>query len=156
MTTPTNQVQIRLGLDALLNYIEYVATENDLLDGKVYVTRPKEPVPQIKDYGLNVYFGEADWITTRREKIGPILTETYRINLDLVFNKSYKMRQAFAEEFGISYWEETMRNLYANKTAGGLFRDSIWTANGSMEQNGESIILRGILTVVIDSLVLNN
>lgn len=150
-----NQITFYLGVDELFQYVEYVATYSQELGGRVYIVRPDEPVPQIKDYGLRVYLGEANWVTTTREKIGPILTKRFRINVDLVFNKSYRYREMFSAKLGVSFWERTIEKLFANKTANGLFRDSIWTSNGQMEQNAESIILKGILTVVTDTVVRN-
>ncbi len=143
-------------LEQILQYIETTGAQDSDLSGHISVARPQEPLPQIKDYGLRVYFEEGDWLVTRREKIGPILTNTYRVNVDLVFNKSYNYRQVFSATKGISYWQNTIMVMFANKTANGLFRDSLWTTNGVMEQNAESVVLRGILTIVTDEVLLNN
>lgn len=138
-------------LEDILQYIERVGSSDSDLRNHIFVVRPKEPIPNIKDYGLRVYFGEDGWLSNKREKIGPIITQYYEINTDLVFNRQLTSRQVFSNSKGISYWESVMTTLFANSTNSGLFRDSYWTPNGNMEQNDESTILKGILHVVVDT-----
>lgn len=149
-------VSVVLGINGVLKYIEYQGALNSDLVNHVKVTRPNDPVPNFQDYGLRAYCGEADWLTTRREKIGPILTKTFRVNLDLVFNKSLVPREVFSNTKGVSYWEDAISRLFANNIAGGLFRDSLWTTNGVMEQNPESTLIKGVLTVVVDEVLYFN
>ncbi len=140
-----------VGIEDVLLYIE--SKTNTILDlvDHVKIVRPTEVVPDFKDYGLRVYFSESDWLRSRREKIGPIMTDRYQINIDLVFNKSLKTREVFSDVKGISYWETTLMVLFANSTNEGLFRDSYWSVNTQLEQNAESVIIKGILTVVVDN-----
>ena len=138
-------------LETVIDYIETRAATNSDLSGRVKVTRPKEPIPNIKDYGVRVSFGDGEWCVNKREKIGPIMTQHIKVNVDLVFNKQYTGKQVFTATKGISYWENVMTTIYANNTNGATFRDSYWTPVGSMEQNDESVIIKGILNIVVDT-----
>lgn len=140
-----------VGIEDILQYVEAKGNTIPELNGKVKTVRPTEAVPDFKDYGMRVYFGENNWLNTRREKIGPILTDRYMVNIDLVFNRSLKYREVFSDTKGISYWETVLKVLFANNTNQGLFRDSYWSVNTQLEQNAESVIIKGILNVVVDN-----
>lgn len=139
-------------IEDILQYIETrAATISDLV-GNIKVVQPNNPVPNIKTYGLRVYFGSENWKELRRTKIGPIVSEIYNVNVDLVFNRALTPRAVFSDAKGISYWENTLTALFINKTNGGLFKDSYWAPSLPLEFNADSVILRGILTVHIENL----
>ena len=134
----------------ILLYIESTAGSNVDLANKIKVTKPGEPMPGVSDYGLRVYFGEENWKENTRTKIGPIMTEVYRVNVDLVFNRSLKSRQMFSDGKGISYWENALTSMFANKTNNGTFKDSYWSPS-VMETNADSIVIKGLFNAVIQN-----
>lgn len=132
-------------IEDILQYIEaQCATISDLATN-IKVVFPGNPVPNIKTYGVRVYFGQEDWKVLKRNKIGPIVSEHYKVNVDLIFNRSLTPRTVFSDAKGISYWENTLTALFVNKTNGGVFKDSYWAPHGAMEINADSVILKGIL-----------
>ena len=138
-------------LNDVLSYIETrAATISDLVD-HIKVTKVKEPPPNFKDYGLRVYFGREDWHDVVRNKIGPIYTEIYRINVDLYFNRRLASRQVFSDAKGISYWNQTLIETFINQTNSGMFKDSFWAPEIPMEEPADSLVLRGILTVTLQN-----
>ena len=139
-------------IEDIIQYIETrAATIGDLV-GNVKVVHPGNPVPAIKTYGLRVYFGQDDWKEIQRKKIGPIVSELYKVNVDLVFNRNLTPRAVFSDAKGISYWENTLTALFMNKTNGGLFKDSYWAASLPMEITADAVILRGILNVHLQNI----
>lgn len=138
-------------LDNVITYIETQAATNSDLSGKIKVTLPGQPLPDIKDYGLRIYFEKEDWKEVIRNKIGPIVTEVYRINVDLIFNKALTPRQIFSHAKGISYWENTLMDLFINRLNNYTFKDSYWAATGPMEMNPDSVILKGVLVVTLQN-----
>lgn len=143
-------------LENIIQYIETRAALNPDLAGHVKAVRPREPVPQFKDYGLRIYFNDQDYVANHREKLGPVLTQRYRINLDLVFNRQLTDRKVWSDAKGISYWTMAISLLFANQTNGGLFRDSYWTPNAAMEQDDSATIIRGILHITVDTVYDSN
>lgn len=143
------------GVEDVIEYIETTANAVTDLQGQIKTTRPAEPIPAIKTYGLRIYFGEQDWHSIDRRKIGPIVTETFRVNVDLVFNRNLTPRQVFSDLKGISYWDRLLVNLFGNRNNDGRFKDSLWAPSVSMEQNAESTILKGILTIVVENFIVH-
>jgi hypothetical protein len=139
-------------IEDILQYIETRAATNSDLVGFVKVVHPGNPVPAFKTYGLRVYFGQDNWKEIQRVKIGPIVSEIYRINVDLVFNRNLTPRTVFSDAKGISYWENTLSALFMNKTNGGVFKDSYWAATLPMEVTSDAVILRGILFVHLQNI----
>lgn len=139
-------------IEDILRYIETKAATIPDLVGKIKVQYPGEPLPEFKDYGLRVSFSQDDYKEIRRNKIGPIVSELYRINVDFVFNKALKSREAFSHPKGLSYWENLLSVTFMNQRNGGLFKDSYWAATLPMEINADSVILRGILNVHLQNL----
>ena len=139
-------------LNDILNYIEARAETITDLVGRVKITYPGQPIPAFKDYGMRVYFGQDDWKEIQRNKIGPIVSEFYKVNVDLVFNRSLTPRDAFSDAKGLSYWEHAITALFMNKNNNRLFRDSYWEASLPMEINADSVIIRGILHVHLQNI----
>lgn len=139
-------------IEDILQYIESKASTNGDLVGNIKVIHPGNPVPAIKTYGLRVYFGQEDWKEVQRKKIGPIVSEIYKVNVDLVFNRNLTPRAVFSDVKGISYWENTLTALFMNQLNGGLFKDSYWAASLPMEITADAVILRGILNVHLENI----
>lgn len=140
-------------LESVLQYIEtQAATISDLV-GHIKVVFPKEAEPNFKDYGLKVYFGRDDWSEVVRNKIGPIYTVIYRINMDLVFNRRLASRQVFSDAKGISYWQNLLIETFINQKNNGAFKDSYWTPDVEMDRPADSVVLRGTLTVVTQNVL---
>ncbi len=139
-------------IEDILQYIETKAATIGDLVGQIKVVHPGNPVPNIKNYGLRVYFGQDDWKEVRRNKIGPIVSEIYHVNVDLVFNRALTPRAVFSDAKGISYWENTLTALFMNETNSGVFKDSYWSPALPMEINADSVILRGILFVHVQNI----
>lgn len=138
-------------IEDILEYIETKAATISDLVGNIKVVHPGNPVPAFKTYGLRAYFGQEKWKELKRNKIGPIVSELYEVNLDLVFNRAVTPRQVYSDAKGISYWENTLTSLFVNKTNNGLFKDSYWEPRGPMEINGDSVILKGVLSVHVQN-----
>lgn len=139
-------------IEDILQYIESQVATIGFSGANMKVVHPGEPVPAFKDYGIRAYFGQDNWKEIRRNKIGPIVSEIYSVNVDLVFNKHLTPRSVFSDARGISYWENTLTALFINERNGGLFKDSYWVASLPMEINSDSVILRGILTVHLQNI----
>lgn len=139
-------------IEDILQYIETKLATNADLVNNIKVVHPSNPVPNFKTYGARAYFGKDDWKEIKRNKIGPIVSEIYHINLDLVFNRSLTPRQVFSDAKGVSYWEHTLTALFVNNTNGGLFKDSYWAPAGAMEINADSVILKGVLFAHIQNI----
>lgn len=138
-------------LETILQYIEGLASTNADLNGHIKVVRPKEPIPNIKDYGLKVYCGESDWSVSYADKIGPIRTTDYKINMDLVFSRNLEYRNVFNDAKGVSYWENLLTLMFGHGNMGGLCRDSHWSPVATMEENGQSVIIKGIFYARVDT-----
>lgn len=139
-------------LNDIISYIETQAATISDLAGKIRVTLPGQPIPDIKDYGLRISFTREDWKEIVRNKIGPIVTEIYRIDVDLVFNRAKTPRAVFSDAKGISYWENTLMDLFVNQHNNHTFKDSFWSPVGAMEMNPDSTILKGVLTVTLQNI----
>lgn len=131
-------------LNDILSYIETRGQTVPLLVGKVKVTRKDEPFPGvIKDYGLRVYVGLEKPKEDIRKKIGPIVNEIWRINADLIINRSLKSRELYSDTYGASYWVDKLTSTFLNQTNNGAFRDSFWEFAGQ-DNEDEAVIVRGI------------
>lgn len=126
------------------------ATITDLV-GHIKVVMPNEPEPSFRDYGFKVYFGREDWHELIRNKIGPIYTEVYRINADLVFNRRLASRQVFSDAKGISYWNDILIRTFLNQRNSNTFKDCKWEPEGTIEKGSDSVVLKGVLTVRLEN-----
>lgn len=114
------------------------------LSGKVKVCKADEPYPGvIKDYGVRIYLGLENPKEEIRKKIGPIVHEIWRINVDFIFNKNLKSRQLYSDAKGLSYWADKMTSTLKNQNNSNAFRDSHWEFERQENEN-DAVILKGI------------
>lgn len=131
-------------LNDILTYIETKGATIPLLSNKIKVCKKGEPYPGIiKDYGLRIYLGLEKPKEEIRKKIGPIVNEIWRINVDVIINRSLVSRQLYSDTYGVSYWVDKMTSTFMNQNNSGAFRDSFWEFAGQ-EDRDEAVIVRGI------------
>lgn len=134
--------------DAFVFLETKLATVSDLV-GKVKVCKPDEPYPgTIKDYGVRIYLGLEKPKEEVRKKIGPIVNEYWRINVDFIFNKNLKSRQLYSDAKGLSYWIDLMTSTLKNQNNSNAFRDSHWEFERQENEN-DAVIIRGIFHVEV-------
>lgn len=119
-----------------------LATISDLV-GKIKVTKEKEPYPGvIKDYGVRAYLSDNPKEIVAK-KIGNVIHEHWKVNVDLIINRQMKTREAYSDAKGISYWENLITSTLLHQTNNGLFVTSRWEFQG-LEELADSIVLKGI------------
>ncbi len=105
--------------------------------------------PQVKEYGAHIYMGEEEPVEREARHIGPHLTETWSINLDIIIKKKSKTpRDAVSDPYGTSYWIKTITNLLLNKKNNGMFK---WTRWNSLEHEeiNSGIKIKGLFNCEI-------
>lgn len=139
-------------LEDILAYLETrIQTSVPELQGKVKVTKPNEPYPGgISNYGVRIYLGLEKPKETQFLKIGPIATETWRINVDFIFNRDLKTRQLYSDGRGLSYWENLLTSVLRFENNNEAFRGSGWDFEGQENQN-DATILKGIFTCEVQN-----
>ncbi len=121
------------------------------LRGKVKVTRKDEPYPGvIANYGVRMYLGEERPKETEYLKIGPIARETWRINVDFIFNRDAKSRELYSDSRGISYWENILTSTLKRQNNNGVFKDSWWEFEQQVDEN-DAVILKGIFNCELEN-----
>ena len=134
-------------LNDILTYLETkIPTEIPELKGKVKVTRPKEPYPGVIDnYGVRIYLGNGKPKSIEFRKIGPIATETWQINVDIIFNRDLKSRELYSDAKGVSYWENLLTDALAFGNNNQTFKTSGWEFQAQENEN-DATVLKGIFT----------
>ena len=134
-------------LEDIISYAETKLNTLTDLDIVRYTDSDSQPIP-VKTYGAHIYIGdETPWEDERRH-IGPLLTQTYTVNIDIIINKRFKDRLSVSDAKGISYWKNTVTELLLNGTNGGLFKDSFWKPI-ELDDSEDGYIIKGILTVEV-------
>lgn len=137
----------RYKLEDVISYIETkLATLTDL-DVVTYTDFDSQPIP-VKSYGAHIYVSPDDFSIDERRHIGPLLTETYLINVDIIINKRSLDRSSVSDAKGISYWVDTVKALLLNQQNNGLFTDSFWKFT-ALDDSNDTYIIKGVLTVEI-------
>lgn len=137
----------RQKLEDIISYIEtQLATQTDI-DTVKYTDRDAMPIP-VKTYGVHIYIGDEDYHTSERKHIGPLLSETYFVRVDMIINRRFKDRNSVSDSKGISYWQDTLEALFLNGTNSGQFKDSFWEFN-ELDINDDIYVIKGVLTVEI-------
>jgi hypothetical protein len=137
-------------LEDAVGYLETTLGSNVNLKGKVTWTYKDDTTPPFKDYGVHLYLGLAEPKQVEYRKIGPIATESWQINCDVVLNKSFKARDSVSNSLGISYWENYMVRTLFHKQNNGTFRDSWWDSMG-VEDYSDSHVIRGLFNCQYDN-----
>lgn len=137
-------------LNDAINYVEATLGSNSLLKGRIEWTYKDDSVPGFKDYGIHIYLGLAEPKEVEYRKIGPLASENWRINCDVVLNKNYKPRVSMSDPLGISYWENYMVSSFFHKQNNGTFRDSWWDSQG-VDDLADSHIIRGLFNCQFDN-----
>jgi len=142
----------RQKLNDIITYLETkLATSSDLV-GNIRYTEFEEQPPPVLTYGAHIYLTADDPNEDERRHIGPLLTETWSIHLDIIVNRSFqKSRQAISDTKGISYWIDFMKALLQNGTNSGAFEDSFWQFN-QIDSSQDGYTLKGVFVCE----VLNN
>jgi hypothetical protein len=137
-------------LNDIVSYMETTLGSYSMLRGNVIWTYKDDTTPAFKDYGAHLYLGLAEPKEVEYRKIGPLASETWRINCDLVVNKNYKPRLSVSDPYGLSYWENQLFAAFFHKNNNGTFRDSWWDSQG-IDDFSDSHVVRGILTCQLDN-----
>lgn len=134
-------------LNDILSYLETkIPSEIPELRDKVKVTRPDEPYPgRIDNYGVRIYLGRDKPKEVQYRKIGPIATEIWQINVDLIFNRNLKSRELYSDAKGLSYWENLMTSALIFENNNETFQTSGWEFQAQENEN-DATVLKGIFT----------
>lgn len=135
-------------LEDVISFIETQLNTLTKLDVVVYKGKDDQN-PTIKDFGSTIYVDEEDFFEHEHKHIGPLLTESWHINVDVIIQrKSSTARKSVSDAFGISYWMSQLTALFLNKTNGGAFVRTEYNRL-EVEELNTSIILKGKVTCEI-------
>ena len=138
----------RQKLNDIVSYIETKLATNTDFDTVKYTDFDSQPIP-VRTYGAHIYLLDEEGAKTdERRHLGPLLTEIYRIGVDIIINKRYADRTSVSDAKGISYWLDTIEALFLNQTNSGAFKDSYWEFTG-LEPDEDVYTIKGILVVEI-------
>jgi hypothetical protein len=88
-------------------------------------------------------------LTTEHKYLGPLLTETWSINVDLILKvKSKTPRKRVSDTYGTSYWIRQITALFLNQTNSGAFVRTQWV-KGEIEEVNSGITIKGLVTIEI-------
>ncbi len=140
-------------LNDILTYIETrIQAVIPELRGKVKVTRRDEPYPGvIQNYGVRIYVGSDKPKEVEYRKIGPIATFTWKINVDLIYNRDSKSRELYSDPKGISYWEDLLTAALEFENNNEAFQSSHWELQ-SQEDENDATILKGLFYCEIQNI----
>jgi len=132
-------------LEDIINFIETQLNTLSKLDKVVYLGAD-DPDPQVKDYGAIIYVGLEEPVERENRHIGPHLTETWQINVDVIIKrKTSTPRTTVSDTYGTSYWIDTVTALFLNKTNSGAFVRTTWFSD-EVEEINSGIKLKGLFT----------
>lgn len=115
----------RTKLEDVISYAETQLNTLTKLDSVKYTDTDSQPI-RVKTYGAHIYIDPADFFAQEFEHIGPFATERWSVNVDIIINRNLADRKSISDSFGISYWVDTIRNLFMNGTNDGKFKNSWW------------------------------
>jgi len=103
--------------------------------------------PEVRQYGAVVYIGEDEPVEAEHRHIGPLLTEIWTINVDVIIKRKSKTpRKSVSDDFGTSYWADQLRVLFLNKTNSGAFTRTHWEYVEKEEVNS-GIKVKGLVKI---------
>lgn len=139
-----------MNIETVVSYIESVLGTDSTLVGKIQFMLPKAAVPDFKNYGAVIYMALEEPKTTQYLKIGPIATETFHINVDVVINRNYLPRQFISDALGLAYWQDRLTSLFFHKNNAGAFKDSWWDY-ANVEEKSDSYRVKGIFHCTVET-----
>ncbi len=132
-------------LEDVINFVETQLNTVDKLDQVVYQGADDQD-PKVKDYGAVIYIGLEEPVERENLHIGPHLTETWSINVDIIIKrKPPTPRKTVSDPFGTSFWIDTITALFLNKTNSGAFVRTQWLSD-EVEEINSGIKLKGLFT----------
>lgn len=137
-------------LNNVVSYLKTTLQTDSDLNGNVEFTYKQNPIPSFKNYGIHIHLSYQPMKEQRAHKIGPLLLETWYINLDVIINRAFKAETSLSDAKGVSYWENRITDLLLHGTNNGAFRDSSWQVLDIEGADGAQI-LRGLFTCEIEN-----
>ena len=135
-------------LENVISFIETQLNTLSLLDAVVYKGED-DADPRVTNYGAVIYVGEDDPVERENKYIGPHLTETWTINVDIIIKrKTATPRTTVSDTYGTSYWIDQLTALFLNKTNSGAFVRTTWFSD-EVEEVNSGITLKGLFTCEI-------
>lgn len=135
-------------LDDIIGFIETKLKTLTQLDTVVY-KGADDPEPNVKRQGAVISIPEENMLTTEHKYLGPLLTETWSINVDLILKvKSKTPRKRVSDTYGTSYWIRQITALFLNQTNSGAFVRTQWV-KGEIEEVNSGITIKGLVTIEI-------
>tara|TARA_R100001244_G_scaffold131582_1_gene105011 strand:+ start:473 stop:910 length:438 start_codon:yes stop_codon:yes gene_type:complete len=135
-------------LDDIISFIETELKTLTQLDTVVYLGAD-DPEPNVKKQGAVISVPDEDLLTTEHKYIGPHLTETWSINVDVILKvKSKTPRKRVSDAYGTSYWIRQLTALFLNNTNSGAFVRSQWV-RGDIEEVNSGITIKGLVVIEI-------
>ncbi len=111
----------------------------DMIEYTDYDTK----TPRVKNYGAHIYISSEDPDETERKYIGPLLNETYTLNLDVIIAKHYRRGKSISDTYGISFWVDAIKNLLQGGKNSGAFQDSSWKLS-EVDSSEDSYKIKGL------------
>jgi len=135
-------------LEDVIDFIETQLNTLAKLDTVVY-QGADDSDPECRKYAGVIYLGEDEPVEREHRHIGPHLTETWTVNVDvLIKTRSSTPRKSVSDPFGTSYWTDQLTALFLNKTNSGAFVRTYFTSN-EVEEVNSGIKLKGLVTIEI-------
>ena len=135
-------------LENVISFIETQLKTLTKLDTVEYIGADDSD-PEVKKYGGVIYIEDEDFIEREHLHIGPLLTETWSINVDVIIKqKPSTPRKTVSDSFGTSYWIDQLTVLFLNKTNSGAFVRTFWSKE-SIEEVNSGIKIKGLVTIEI-------
>ena len=117
------------------------APKLDMIEYTDYDTK----TPRTKDYGAHIYISNEDPDETERKYIGPLLNETYTLNLDIILSKHFKRGKSISSTYGISFWVDAIKNLLQGGKNSGVFQDSFWK-HSEIDSGEDNYKIKGLFS----------
>jgi len=135
-------------LENVISFIETQLKTLTKLDTVEYIGADDSD-PEVRQYGGVIYMEDEDPVERENLHIGPLLTETWSINVDIIIKQKPKTpRQTVSDGFGTSYWVDQLTVLFLNKTNSGAFKRTFWSKESIQEINS-GIKIKGLVTIEI-------
>ena len=130
----------------IINFIETQLNTLSKLDTVKY-QGADDADPEVKHYGAVIYVGDENPVEREHRHIGPLLTEIWTINVDIIIKDRAKTpRKTVSTNFGTSYWIDQLTVLFLNKTNSGAFTRTLWTSE-EIEEVNSGIKIKGLVKI---------
>ena len=138
-------------LDDIVTYLEGRFATIAKYANSIAYTSAENELKNVKAFGVRIYPPKDGVVEYRNRHIGPILTEIFTVNVDIVIKKAFKTdRQSVSDADGISAEIESVKLLLLHNRNSETFRDAWWSPGKPYELGG-SIIVPGTFVAEVQN-----